>query len=103
MLDILGEDILIDTGNKDRKNSSDMDDSQLSKEYNSENDSEDGDTSYARRFYIYWKDNLLISPDNVKLRYFHLIVAIVLYFDFYLTGCMMANYRYAYKLSGYDH
>lgn len=41
---------------------------------------------------------MLIPPDNNKLKYFHLLVAIILYFDFYLTGCIMANHKFSHKL-----
>lgn len=43
---------------------------------------------------------MLIQPDNNKLFYFHLLVALVFQFDFYLTSCMFANHRYSHKLSG---
>ena len=37
---------------------------------------------------------LLIQPDNKKLKYFHLVVAITLVYDFYLTGLIMGNYNF---------
>jgi len=36
----------------------------------------------------------LISPDNRRLKYFHLVVAITLFFDFFLTGLIIGNYRF---------
>ena len=49
----------------------------------------------------YWKKQLLY-PDGRKLKWFHLVVAIFLYFDFYLTGCILSNYEFTNKLSGYE-
>lgn len=43
-----------------------------------------------------------MHPQNRKLKYFHLLVAIVLYFDFYLTGCILSNYKFTNKIEGYD-
>ena len=36
----------------------------------------------------------LISPDNRRLKYFHLIVALTLFFDFFLTGLIIGNYKF---------
>ena len=36
----------------------------------------------------------LIMNDNNKLRYFHLLVAFTLFYDFYLTGIILANYEF---------
>ena len=49
----------------------------------------------------FWK-NQLLRPQNRKLKYFHLLVALVLYFDFYLTGCILANFKFTHRLEGYD-
>ena len=71
--------------------------------YDSEEMDDGGaDDHFIRKLYLFWKNMLLIKPNNQKLKYFHLVVAIVLYFDFYLTGCMFANYRYTHKLKGYN-
>lgn len=37
---------------------------------------------------------MLVYPDNKRLKYFHLIVAITLFFDFFLTGLIMGNYLF---------
>ena len=36
----------------------------------------------------------LIEPNNRKLKYFHLLVAAALLWDFILTGWIMSNYRF---------
>ena len=38
--------------------------------------------------------NLLVYPDNKKLKYFHLVVAITLFVDFYITGLILGNYLF---------
>ena len=38
--------------------------------------------------------NNLIEASNKKLRYFHMLVAFVLFFDFYLTGFIIGNYQF---------
>ena len=45
-----------------------------------------------RFFYCYQK--VLIDSRNKKLLYFHLIVSATIFFDFYLTGLIMANYKF---------
>lgn len=45
------------------------------------------------KFFKYYS-RLLVYPDNKKLRYFHLLVAITLFFDFFLTGLIMGNYLF---------
>ena len=37
---------------------------------------------------------LLVYPDNKRLRYFHLVVSLTLFLDFYLTGLIMGNYLF---------
>ena len=39
-------------------------------------------------------EKLLVYPDNKRLRYFHLVVSLTLFFDFYLTGLIMGNYLF---------
>ena len=39
-------------------------------------------------------NKLLINPDNRKLQYFHLIVAITLFFDFFITGLILGNFLF---------
>ena len=39
-------------------------------------------------------ERLLVYPDNKRLRYFHLVVSLTLFFDFYLTGLIMGNYLF---------
>ena len=36
----------------------------------------------------------LIGSQNKKLKFFHLLVSITLFYDFYLTGFILANYRF---------
>ena len=36
----------------------------------------------------------LIDPQNKKLKYFHLIVSIVLFWDFFLTSFIIGNYKF---------
>lgn len=37
---------------------------------------------------------LLVYPDNRRLKNFHLVVAITLFFDFYITGLILGNYLF---------
>lgn len=39
-------------------------------------------------------NKFLVYPDNNKLRYFHLVVAVTMFVDFYLTGLCMGNYLF---------
>lgn len=36
----------------------------------------------------------LILPNNRKLHFFHLMVSLVLFYDFFLTGLLLGNYRF---------
>lgn len=45
-----------------------------------------------RFFQFYHK--FLIDSKNKKLKYFHLVVSVTLFFDFYLTGLIMGNYQF---------
>ena len=69
--------------------------------YGDEQENEDNE-KIVNKISIIWKRYLLITPKNKKLKYFHLLVALVLYFDFYLTGFILANYKFQNKLPGYD-
>jgi hypothetical protein len=98
MLDMLGTDVLVDAEIISRKDSpSELEDSTSNKDYSDDGDN-DEEESCGKKLYLFWKHNLLIKPDNNKLKYFHLLVAIVLYFDFYLTGCIMANHKFSHNL-----
>lgn len=46
-----------------------------------------------KRFFSVYR-RFLIDPRNKKLKYFHLIVAVTLFFDFIITGLIMSNYLY---------
>ena len=37
---------------------------------------------------------MLVEPNNKKLKYFHLLVAVMLVYDFLLSGFIMANYEF---------
>ena len=41
-----------------------------------------------------WYSKLLIFSQNKKLKYFNLIVSVTLFYDFILTGFIMANYNF---------
>lgn len=45
------------------------------------------------RFFQFYK-KFLIDSKNKKLKYFHLVVSGTLFFDFYLTGFVMSNYKF---------
>jgi hypothetical protein len=45
-------------------------------------------------FIFRYYSKLLVYPDNKKLKYFHLIVAVTLFFDFYMTGLILGNYLF---------
>ena len=36
----------------------------------------------------------LVSHQNKKLRFFHMVVSIILFIDFYITGFILANYKF---------
>lgn len=41
-----------------------------------------------------WYSKFLIFSNNKKLKYFNLIVSLTLFYDFILTGLIMANYKF---------
>jgi hypothetical protein len=47
----------------------------------------------VKKIRMYYK-KYLIPPNNRKLKFFHLLVAVVLFYDFFLTGLIMGNYRF---------
>lgn len=36
----------------------------------------------------------MISPSNKKMKYYHLVVSITLYVDFWITSWILGNYRF---------
>ena len=46
--------------------------------------------------------NLMIHKDNKKLKYFHLLVALTLYADFFITLWIIGNYEFLFRTKGYD-
>ena len=42
----------------------------------------------------------MIEPENKKLRYFHIILALSFYVDIFVTSLLFANYEYQ---QGRDH
>ena len=46
--------------------------------------------------------NLMIKRDNRKLKNFHLLVALTLYADFFITAWIIGNYEFLLQVEGYD-
>jgi len=51
----------------------------------------DSQIHYNQKLYIYMK-NIMISPSNMRLKFFHLILALSVFVDFIITGLCVSNY-----------
>ena len=49
--------------------------------------------NFGAKFFRFYQ-RFLINQKNKKLKYFHLVVSITLFFDFYFTGLIMGNYLF---------
>ena len=48
---------------------------------------------YIQKIKSYYM-KFLIYPNNRRLQLFHLVVSLVLFYDFFLTGLLLGNYRF---------
>ena len=51
----------------------------------------DSQIHYNQKLYIHMKNNM-ISPSNMRLKFFHLVVALSVFVDFIITGLCVSNY-----------
>lgn len=59
---------------------------------------QDGYYDYLIRRIEKWYREKLIEPQNKKLKIFHLVVSVTLFFDFFLTSFILGNYKFYFDI-----